>query len=426
MYRKRYLSILFSLAFVIALQLACRNEETKNDLSAHEVLTNYGHMAFAYGGYRTTTRNNVPTVEQLKEDMIILNALGCHLIRTYHTQQFAQVSNLLEAIKQLNTEHPDFKMYVMLGSWIQCKDAWTSNPIHNQEDIKNNRAEIDKAIEFAQKYPDIIKIIAVGNEAMVHWASGYFVSPNIILKYVRELQTMKQMERIDSSIWITSSDNFASWGGGHAEYHTSDLDSLIKEVDYISLHTYPFHDTHYNPNFWYSDDTIDYNSDYERAKVLISRAIIYAQKQYENTKKYIHEISPNKEIHIGETGWASIDNHFYGANGSAASDEVKQSLYYHAMREWTNHSKIACFYFEAFDEPWKDDRNINGSENHFGLIEVDGKVKFPLWAEFEESNLSKYTRGEQLVKTFEGDSAKAISSLLNIPPKDSNLFIHQN
>ena len=36
---------------------------------------------------------------------------------------------------------------------------------------------------MAAKYPDIVKIIAVGNEAMVTW-QGHFVSSEIILKWV--------------------------------------------------------------------------------------------------------------------------------------------------------------------------------------------------------------------------------------------------
>jgi hypothetical protein len=55
---------------------------------------------------------------------------------------------------------------------------------------------------------------------------------------------------LPETLWITSSDNFASWGGGGSEYHKDDLNELIKAVDYISMHTYPMHDTHYNPDFW--------------------------------------------------------------------------------------------------------------------------------------------------------------------------------
>ena len=38
--------------------------------------------------------------------------------------------------------------------------------------VNNNEEEINRAIALANKYPDIIKIIAVGNEAMVKWATS--------------------------------------------------------------------------------------------------------------------------------------------------------------------------------------------------------------------------------------------------------------
>ena len=53
---------------------------------------------------RTTTREDVPTVDQLKEDMRILSAMGVKLLRTYNTQQYAHTANLLEAIRQLRQE----------------------------------------------------------------------------------------------------------------------------------------------------------------------------------------------------------------------------------------------------------------------------------------------------------------------------------
>ena len=63
------------------------------------------------------------------------------------------------------------------------------------------------------------------------------------------LQELKKEHKLPASLWITSSDNFASWGGD-SSYHNETLEKLCKEVDYISLHTYPMHDTHYNPIFW--------------------------------------------------------------------------------------------------------------------------------------------------------------------------------
>jgi hypothetical protein len=46
-----------------------------------------------------------------------------------------------------------------------------------------NAIEIDEAVRLANQYPDIVKVIAVGNEAMVKWAE-LLVQPSTILKWV--------------------------------------------------------------------------------------------------------------------------------------------------------------------------------------------------------------------------------------------------
>ena len=178
-------------------------------LTAKDILGNPEYPAFCYGGYRQKTRDEVPTVEQLKDDMRILSAMGVKLLRTYNTQQYDQASRLLQAIEQLRQEDAAFEMYVMLGAWIDCEGAWTESVNHSGEDVENNTAEIDAAVELANRYPETVKIIAVGNEAMVHWAASYFVSPGVILKWVNHLQTLKSSGELPADIWITSSDNFA-------------------------------------------------------------------------------------------------------------------------------------------------------------------------------------------------------------------------
>jgi len=139
--------------------------------------------------------------------------MGIKLIRTYNTQQFGHTANLLQAIRQLKDEDSNFEMYVMLGTWIECEGAWSTSANHNAGNIENNTAEIDAAVKMAQTYPDIVKIIAVGNEAMVQWAINYFVYPNIILKWVDHLKELRDSGKISAGLWITSSDNYESWGG---------------------------------------------------------------------------------------------------------------------------------------------------------------------------------------------------------------------
>ena len=222
--------------------------EPMKDKSASQLLGNPAYTAISYGGYRGLTRSEQPTVDQLKEDLLLMHAMGIRFLRTYNVQ-LPHASNVVKAIAELKNVDPAFEMYVMLGAWIDCAGAWTDSPNHAEQDMEANESEIQRAVSLAQQHPDIIKVIAVGNEAMVHWAASYFVAPNVILGWVNHLQDLKREGELPSDLWITCSDNFASWGGGGAEYHNADLDSLIRAVDYVSMHTYPFHDTHYNPTF---------------------------------------------------------------------------------------------------------------------------------------------------------------------------------
>ena len=389
--------------------------QNKKELTAKDILGNPKYLAISYGGYRGKSRELQPAVAQLKEDMKILAAMNIRVLRTYNTR-LAEASNLLKAIRELKQEDPDFEMYVMLGAWMDCRKAWTNHPDHEHEDEEANAAEIQRAVDMANQYPDIVKIIAVGNEAMVKWAASYFVQPRVILKYVNQLQALKKTGKLPKDLWITSSDNFASWGGGDAEYHVEDLTKLFKAVDFVSVHTYPMHDTHYNPAFWGNFEGEETLSDTAKIAAAMTRARDYAVSQYRSVAKYMKGLGIEKPIHIGETGWAGASDGYYGPDGSKACDEYKEGLYYKLLRDWTNENKIACFYFEAFDEIWKDAANPAGSENHFGLFTLDGRAKYALWDLVDEGKFKGLTRdGNPIVKTHGGNEA-ALLKHVSLPP----------
>ena len=371
--------------FVLMMCQACTSQKTmisNKQKTAKDILGNPDYLAISYGGYRHENRDKQPTIDQLKEDMKILSVMGIKILRTYNLQ-FDEASNLMKAISLLKQENPSFEMYVMLGGWIDCKNAWTGSPDHSQ-DSEKNASEIDRAVALTRQYPDIIKVIAVGNEAMVKWATSYYVEPNIILKWVNHLQKLKKQNVLPKNLWITSSDNFASWGGGDSSYHINDLKKLYQAVDYVSIHTYPMHDTHYNPVFWGIKTNEKALTQEEKMDALMLRSLNYAKAQYLSVQNYMKSIGVDKPIHIGETGWATQSDGFYGKDGSKACDEYKSAKYYQLMREWTNKEKITCFYFEAFDEQWKDASNPKGSENHFGLFTIDGKAKYALWEKVDQ------------------------------------------
>ncbi len=391
---------------------ACSSSNNLSTKKASEILGDTNFLAICYGGYRSNTRDLQPSKEQIKEDLKIMSAMGIKIIRTYNTK-LDEIRNLLVAITELQNENKDFEMYVMLGVWIDCENAWTNKVLnHEKENLIENTAEIKRAVELANTYPNIIKIISVGNEAMVHWASSYYVSPSIILKWVNYLQELKKENKLPEDLWITSSDNYASWGGADSTYHVDDLKKLYTAVDYVSIHTYPMHDTHYNGAFWGTKPSEENLSKEEKLDSIMLRALNHAKSQYQSVKDYMKSIGINKPIHIGETGWASSSDGFYGIDGSRACDEYKSGKYYELIRDWTNKENITCFYFEAFDEKWKDVQNPNGSENYFGLFTIDGKAKYVVWNKVDEGVFKELKRdGNSIEKTFDGNKEALLKSV---------------
>ena len=411
----------FSLSFLLCALLCLWGCEAtpKEYKTAAQLLGNPAYKAISYGGYRQTSREQQPTIAEIKEDLRLLHAMGIRILRTYNLQ-FDFASNVLRAIDDLQKEEGAFEMYVMLGAWINCKNAWTATPNHAEEDEVNNASEIQKAVALAKAYPHLVKIIAIGNEAMVHWASSYFVHPRVILKWVTHLQQLKNDGELPKELWITSSDDFASWGGGDASYHIPELTALMEAVDFISMHTYPFHNTHYTPEYWVQDPaTVRDTSKEKQIEAAMDRALAFAVTQVNNVKQYMNKQGIDKPIHIGETGWASNDNRLYGKEGSQAADQYKQGLYYQRITQWTETKGMSCFYFEAFDEIWKDSANPKGSENHFGLFTVDGKAKYVLWKIVDKGVFKGLGRNQQAVsKTYQG----ALNALMqNVsPPKTAS------
>ena len=153
----------------------------------------------------------------------------------------------------------------------------------------------------------------------------------------------------------------------------------------------------------------------------MQRSVTYAKGQYDSSAKYIHGIDSNKEIHIGESGWASASADFYGANGSKACDEYKEGLYYKMMRDWTNAEGISCFYFQAFNEKWKDALNPGGSENHFGLFKINGEAKYAVWDLVDQKAFDGLTRnGNSIIKTYEGNLDSLLKDVELPPVKQLN------
>jgi exo-beta-1,3-glucanase (GH17 family) len=288
--------------------------------------------AICYSGYRKSQSpdNGVyPTYEQIKEDLKILEGRWKYL-RLYDTGPHPQM--VLETIQ---TENFDFR--VMLGSYIEaevnnCNCPWGG--VYSEDELENNkkrnREELNRLIELANKYTDIISFVSVGNEATVDW-TDHLVPVNKVIEYVNLIkkETMQP---------VTFCENYEPW--------LSKLEPLAKVLDFISIHTYPV---------W----------EYKK----IHEAIEYTKRNFfDVANKY-----PGIPVMITEAGWPTNSNG-RGIDPENVGEEF-QKIYYNDLIEWSKKEDIISFVFEAFDEPWKGSPDEFEPEKHWGLFKENRTPK---------------------------------------------------
>lgn len=286
--------------------------------------------AISYGCYRAGQAPGVkgPSEDEILEDLNIIKE-HWNLIRVYGSDDDSE--RILKVIKD---NHLPIK--VMLGIWLE-------NEVKNPERKSENIDQVLQAIRLGNEYSDIIAAINVGNEALVFWSWHRMEQQNLI-KYVR-------MVRNNTSVPITVADDYNFWNKPESK-------EVADEIDFIVAHIY---------SLW-------------NGKTL-NNAITWMDTIYFQDVKTMH---PDKEIVIGETGWATNYNPHKtgpGEQGSLIKGEVSieaQEKYLIQLNEWVNKNKITTFLFEAFDEPWKgggESAESNEVEKHWGVFYKDRTPK---------------------------------------------------
>ena len=304
--------------------------QSENALLAGEV------MAVAYSGYREGQHPDRgdgavnPSRAEILEDLEILVDHGFRLIRLYDAGE-----NSVTAL-ELIRDH-ELPLKVLLGMWLRAEVSnhegcpWLDEPIPEAELAANkvsNSLELERGIELALEYQDVVVAVNVGNEALVDW-NDHMVPVDQVIAYV---------ERVSAAIDqpVTVADNYVWWAQDGA--------GLAAVVDFLGIHTYPA----------WEDKAID-------------EALAYTIDNLERVRAAI----PGKPIAILEAGWATTASEF----GELASEE-NQARYYRELYGWAVQNNVTTFFFEAFDEPWKGDpRNPLRAEKHWGLFKVDRSPK---------------------------------------------------
>ena len=282
----------------------------------------YHHNAICYGPFRDGQEpgKNNPTNHQLKEDLYIISK-NWSSIRMYGSRGSAE--KVLEIISK---ENINLKLY--MGAWI-------ANETSDSNAIYQNKMELNKTIELANKYPNIIEAVIIGNETQVFWTWNK-VKFETLRKYIKFVKS-------NISQPISTADDFNFWNKPEGL-------ELAKELDFIMIHIHPL---------W--------------AGTLINDALPFVEKIY-NEISLIH---PNKQLVIGETGWAT-SVHTEGEQAKLIKGKAgitEQLIFYKSMTSWSQNKNVLTFFFEAFDEKWKGGDHPNEVEKHWGLFYSDRSPK---------------------------------------------------
>ncbi len=278
----------------------------------------------SYGAYRDgeAPGGALTSKEHILEDLTIL-ATRWNLIRLYGSD--AQSLNILEVID----EH-DLPIRVMQGIWLDAHKT--------QEE---NDEQVRLAIEYANRFPEIIVAVNVGNEIFVDWSYHRIDDMDRVIEQIRQVR-----ENIRQP--VTVSDDYNFWNKPHAQ-------KVADELDFICLHAYAF----------WNNKTLDVSMEWTES--------IYQDIQSRH---------PDHLIAYCETGWPTSrvwgDGSYEGGLIGKAG-ESEQQVFFDQYDPWVDRNRVISFYFSSFDENWKggfDGANpMDKAEKHWGLYKSDRTPK---------------------------------------------------
>lgn len=296
-----------------------------------------GRMAVAYSPYRAATYEggldaefSSITVSQIRNDLQQLRDAGFGAVRVFDAKV---AEKTVAAIVQA----PALDMKVMMGVWIAS--TLTTQAATNEANAALNVAEIDRAVALAQAYPNVIKAISVGNETLVSWNTWNSQNTQNMANYLRSVRS-----RVDQP--VTTDDNWAFFA---AQRNERDAHPIFNEIDFISLHTYPFIDIKYGLWDWKQEST---PAGPQRVTAMMDAALQKAKADYSAVRSHLDQFGYGRlPVIVGETGWKAVATDGEGLWASP----INQKMYFERLRAWKNEATgpKTIVYFSGFDERWK-------------------------------------------------------------------------
>ena len=277
----------------------------------------------SYGPYRDGQRpgGGEPTQAQIAEDLELLVADGWQMIRLYGTEPFARKTCELVRDKKL-------PISIMVGAWVATEQD-------NDDQRVSNLGQVERAIELANEFPEVVCAVCVSNESQVSW-SFHKVQPATLIGYIQKTRSAVKQP-------VTVADDFMYWT-------TPESRAVAAEIDFIVTHCYAL---------WHGRP--------------LSEALAFTKEKFAAVRKQ----HPDHLIVLGECGWAT-DKPVIGEQAErvkGAVGEPEQAEFLKVYLDWVRSHRIPYFYFEAFDENWKGGETPRDVEKPWGLFRADRSRK---------------------------------------------------
>jgi len=245
---------------------------------------------------------------QIEDDLMRLSRLT-ECVRTYSTR------NGLDRVPEIAER---YGVKVIQGIWLGGDRAAAER-------------DIATAIEVAQRHPQAIRSLVVGNEVLLR---GEMTATELAATIRRVKGQISQP--------VTYADVWEFW----LRYR-----EIYPAVDFVTIHILPY----------WEDFPI---------------AARNAAAHVESIRRKVAAAFPDKEILLGETGWPSAGRMREGALPSPANQaRVMHDVLTIARREGYHANLI-----EAFDQPWK--RRLEGTVGgHWGLLDGVSRAPKFIWGE---------------------------------------------
>ena len=254
-----------------------------------------------------------PTADQIDQDLKRLQG-KVRAVRTYSTGEN------LEAVPQRAGK---YGLKVWHGAWLNDND-------------KENLEQVNLLIDHANKYPDTIERVIVGNEVLLRKD----LTANQLRSYIRMVKSRVKQPVTYADVW---------------EFWLRNP-SLADEVDFITVHLLPY----------WEDEPIGLERREANGQLRIEKHLLDIYHK-------VQQRFPGKKIVIGETGWPSDGR----MRSDARPGRIEQVRYFSIFRSIAERENFDYNVVEAFDQYWKA-RQEGTVGAAWGLLDAYRNDKFEL------------------------------------------------